>query len=148
MAAFFFIALLFGLCFNYSLAMTRKGSWALQVKPQRIESLSTKMSLEESLTSIICFAQESGYKISNLDEMANRVVLEEPTSLWSYGFFFPVFISKQTNGYTSIEIGIISKAIQYGPVVGHSHRKCVQGIKSTLAEQRINVTLARYKAEE
>jgi hypothetical protein len=131
----FFITLLFGLCFGYGFAMTRKGSWALQVKPQRIESFSTRMSLEESLASIICFAQESGYKISNLDEMANRIVLEEPTSLWSYGFFFPVFISKQRDGDTLISVGIKSKFIQYGPVVSRSHRRCVNGIKASFSEQ-------------
>jgi hypothetical protein len=130
-----FIATLVGTSIGYIVAATRKASWALKVRPQRMELLSTTVAPGKSLASIVIFAQASGYKISNLDETENRVVLEEPTSLWSYGFFFPIFISIQSDGSTAISIGIRSKFIQYGPIVGRSHRKCVNGIKAALAEQ-------------
>lgn len=131
----FFVILLIGACIGYLVAATRKGSWALKVKPQRMELVSTMISPEESLASIICFALASGYKISNLDEMANRVVLEESISIWSYGFFFPVLVTKHPDGYTLIKVGIKSKFIQYGPIVSRSHSRCVNGIKASLAEQ-------------
>jgi hypothetical protein len=130
-----FITTLVGTSIGYIVAATRKASWALKVRPQRMELLSTTVAPGKSLASIVIFAQASGYKISNLDETENRVVLEEPTSLWSYGFFFPIFISIQSDGSTAISIGIRSKFIQYGPIVGRSHRKCVNGIKAALAEQ-------------
>jgi hypothetical protein len=76
-----FIGLFVGTCIGYIVALTREESWGLRVKPQRMESFSTMFSPEESLAAIICFAQASGYKISNLDETKKQVLLEEPISL-------------------------------------------------------------------
>lgn len=131
----FFVSLFIGTCIGYIVAATRKGSWALKVKSQRMELFSTIVSPEETLASIIYFAQASGYKISNLDEIENRVVLEESISFWSWGFFYPVFISKQSDGHTSISVGIKSKFIQRGPIVARSLKRCVNGIKEALSEQ-------------
>jgi hypothetical protein len=139
----FFIAFVFTgsilICIGYIIAATRERAWALKVKPQRKESFSTMLSPEESLKSIVRFAQSSDYKISNLDETENQALLEESASLWSWGFYFPVLVSKQPNGFTSIEVGIKSKFIQYGPIVSRSHKRCINGIKAALNE-KINPT--------
>jgi hypothetical protein len=127
-----FIGLFVGTCIGYIVALTREESWGLRVKPQRMESFSTMFSPEESLAAIICFAQASGYKISNLDETKKQVLLEEPISLWSYGFFLPVFISRHSDSSTLISVGIRSKFIQYGPIVSRSHNRCINGIKAAL----------------
>ena len=65
----------------------------------------------------------------------STIVLEESASASSWGFFFPVFVSKQSDGSTLIEVGIKSKLVQVGPVVSRSHDKCVSGIKAALFAQ-------------
>jgi hypothetical protein len=131
----FFISLSIGYSIAFILTLTRKGSWALKVKPQRMESFSSIVSPDEALQSIVRFAYSSGYKVSNLDELAHRVVLEESISLFSWGFFFPVFISRQADGSTAISVGIRCKFWHYGFVITRRHRKCVKGIKTALANQ-------------
>ena len=85
------------------IASMRKGSSAMGEKPSRIQSFSTTGNPEETLKSIIRFAQQSGYKISALDETSGQVVLEESASATSWGFFFPVFVSRQSDGSTLID---------------------------------------------
>jgi len=132
--AFVFTAFV-GTCMSYIVAATRKKSWALKVKPQRTESFSTTVNPEESLKSIVRFAQTFGYKISNLDEVRNQALLEETTSLWNYGFFFPVSVLKKFDSSTLIDVGIKSKFIHPDPIVSRSHKKCLNGIKAALVEQ-------------
>jgi hypothetical protein len=130
----FFFTVVIVICIGFIVSLTRKGSWALKVRPQIITSFSTTVSPEKALTSIVRFAHSSGYKVSNLDETVNRVVLEEPLSFWGWGFFFPIFLVKQPDSLTSISVGIKSKFIQYGPIVHRSHSRCINGIKNSLAE--------------
>ena len=120
------------LVIGHFIASMRKGPSTTGKKPNRIQSFSTVSSPEEALKSVIRFAQESGYNISSMDEASCRVVLEESASASSWGFFFPVFISKKSDGSTLIEVGIKSKLVQVGPIVSRSHNKCVNGIKATL----------------
>lgn len=124
-------------CIGLFVASTRKGSSAMGSRPKKIQSFSTTSSAEDTLKSIIRFAQQSGYKISALDETSNQVVLEESASATSWGFFFPVFVARQGNGSTLIEVGIKSKLFQIGPVVSRSHDKCVNGIKAALFAQTL-----------
>ena len=123
-------------CIGLVIASMRKGSSAMGAKPSRIQSFSATGNPEETLKSIIRFAQQSGYKILALDEKLGQAVLEESASATSWGFFYPIFVSKQFNGSTLVEVGIKSKLVQVGPVVTRSHEKCVIGIKAALFAQR------------
>lgn len=115
-------------------AATKKGISSLGVRTKRMLSVAAKGSQESVLKSVIRFAQQSGYKVVALDEKRGQLVLEEPASLFSWGFFFPVFVSAQQDGSSLIEVGIKSKFSQCGPVVSRSHERFVTGLKAALFE--------------
>lgn len=116
------------------IAATRTGKSVLGVRSKRMSAISTERDPESALKLVIRFAQQSGYKVVAIDEAKGQLVLEEPISLFTWGFFFPVFVSQQANR-TVIEIGIKSKLFQYGPIVSRTHEKCISGLKAALFAQ-------------
>lgn len=120
------------ICAFLFLAASRRSSSSLKQKPQRLESLTTSKSVEDVIRLISSFASASGYKVSHFDPSRGEIVLEEGASAFSYGFFFPISISANGAAGTLVSIGIRSRAVQVGPVVGRSHDKVVSGIKAAL----------------
>jgi len=114
------------------IAAMRKGISTLKSKPKRLKSIITSTNPHETLKTIICFAQQSNYKVSALDETKYQLVLDESTTLTSWGFFYPIFISQHADNATLIEVGIKSKFVQIGPIVSRCHEKCVVGIQAAL----------------
>jgi hypothetical protein len=125
----------------YILAAMRRGSSSLGVKPNRLQAFTTPDGAQETLKAIVRFAQQAGYKIPAMDEAKGQLVLEEPASIGSitsFGFFFPVFVSRQSDGVTLVEVGIKSKLFQVGSLVSRSHEKCVTGMKAALLAQTVD----------
>ncbi|MFA5366761.1 MAG: hypothetical protein WC333_02675 [Dehalococcoidia bacterium] len=117
------------------IASKKRGSVYLGAKSGQRQSFSTAGSPKETLKAICLFAKETGYKIAAIDEPKGQVVFEESASLLSWGFFFPVSVTQQSNGSTLVEVGIESKLVQVGPIVSRNHKRCVKGIKSALSIQ-------------
>jgi hypothetical protein len=113
-------------------AISRKSSSSLNSKPQRSESVTTTKSIEEALRLITSFASSSGYKVSHFEPESGQLVLEEGTSMTSYGFFYPISVISNGAGGSLVQIGVKSRAFQVGPVVGRSLDKVVNGIKAAL----------------
>ncbi len=114
------------------IAAMRRGSSVIGTKPSRLQSFTSADNPQETLKGIVRFAQQAGYKISAIDEVKGQLVLEESASATSWGFFFPIFVSRQSDNATVVEVGIKSKLVQVGPIVSRSHEKCVNGIKAAL----------------
>lgn len=117
---------------GFIIAATRQGSSAIESRPTRVQSFTATGQPQETLKAIARFAQQAGYKISVMDEDKGQLVLEESASAISWGFFFPVFVSRRSDTATLVEVGIKSKLVQVGPVVTRSHEKCVNGMKAAL----------------
>ncbi len=123
---------------SYIIAAMRRGSSVIGSRPRRLQSFTATSGPQETLKAIIHFAQQAGYNISAIDESKGQLVLEESTSVMSWGFFFPVFVSQQSDNATLVEVGIMSKLPQVGPIVSSAHEKCVNGMKAALfAQDRI-----------
>ncbi|OLT48971.1 hypothetical protein BJF85_11010 [Saccharomonospora sp. CUA-673] len=63
-----------------------------------------------------------GYKIEDVDPSTGRFVLSSRPTLFSWGFFFPGVVYADQYG-SRLELGITSRAVQWGPVVTKAHRK-------------------------
>jgi hypothetical protein len=119
-------------CVGLIIAAMRRGSSVLGSKSRRLQSVSIAGSPQETLKAIIRFAQQAGYKIAAMDEAKGQLVLEEAASATSWGFFFPVSVTRGSDGSTLIEVGIKSKLFQIGPIMSRSHDRCINGIKAAL----------------
>ncbi len=73
------------------------------------------------------------YKVDDADRARGLIVLSTAPSFTTWGFFYPVEIVARPGGGSTIHVGIKSKVIQVGPIVGIWHRRCVQAIEAQLA---------------
>ena len=114
------------------IAASRKGSPALKRRPKRVQSFVSRMSLGITLKTIIRYAQQSGYKIEFLDEVKGHLVLSDSPTLTSFGFFYPIYLTPQSEVETLVEVGITSKLWQIGPIRARHHERCFNGIKGSI----------------
>ena len=70
-------------------------------------------------------------KLHDVDAGRGVVVLATGTTIFSWGFFYPVFVSRSGSGST-LEIGCKSRAMQWGPVVTNNHKSAVAEIEQAL----------------
>lgn len=114
------------------IAAMRKGSSAVKTKPGRLMSFTTAMAPQDVMRIVARFAQQSGYKIDEIAESDGRIILSDSATATSWGFFYPVYVSKQDDGNTLVEVGIKSQLIQVGPIVSRNHERCFNGIKAAI----------------
>lgn len=68
-----------------------------------------------------------GFSVADADPGRGMVLLESGMSATTWGFFYPVLVTPEPTG-TRVELGIKSKAIQYGPLVTRQHRKLADAL--------------------
>lgn len=71
-------------------------------------------------------------KLADSDSERRVLVLSSPISGWSWGFFYPVFVTPSASG-SIIEVGVKARAPQYGLIVSNNHKACVAEIEKALA---------------
>lgn len=125
----FFIILLF------VIAATRKGGDLLTKKPKKITSFTSDKNISEIFQKLLHFSQISSYKVEAIDETKFILILGENANLNGFGFFYPIYLSEDSDGKTKIEVGIKSKAIQAGPVVTKSLEKFTSNVKAAILSE-------------
>lgn len=111
------------------IAFRRKGSVAsTRLGSRRIE-LTSPLDPSSVFTRLSRLAGD--YRVDDASAEQNIVVLSSRPSAVSWGFFYPVVIRAAGTGST-IEVGVQSKIIQWGPVVTRAHKKCIAAIEETL----------------
>ncbi len=115
---------------GYLIASQRKGSVASAAVGHRRLELTSAASPAEAFARISLIAGK--YKIDDRDAARGILVVSSGISFGSWGFLYPVFISANGTG-SQIDIGIHSKLIQIGPIVGHAHRKLRDAIEAALS---------------
>jgi hypothetical protein len=115
---------------GYAIAFTRKGSVAGASMGSRRLEVHTPASPEQAFERVRTMGGK--FIADDSDPNAKVIVLSSPVSLFSWGFLYPVFIHAEGAG-SRIEIGIKSKFVQIGPVVGKWHRDCAAAIEQALS---------------
>jgi len=110
----------------------RSGKSALKHKPKQLIAFATPRPVEEVAEIVQEFARENAYKLEDVDLTAGRIILSDSASRNSWGFFYPVYISKQDEGGTLVEVGIKSRLVQIGRQVKTSHTKCAEALEKAL----------------
>jgi len=108
----------------FVVSASRKPADVFKTKPKNLRPLVTSIPYGEAINRLLGQAPSQGYKIEEVVPDGSRVILSTPITLFSYGFFYPVYFSVQPDRSTLVEVGIASRAFQWGPVVTHNHDKC------------------------
>ncbi len=99
----------------------RSSKKLLTKKPKNLFRIYSTQKLQIIIKSIIKFSADKKYEIDYFDADEGKIILSKPL-----GFF-----SKEGDKIL-IEIGIISKAVQIGPIPKRILERCINGIKAYL----------------
>lgn len=118
----------------YVAGAVRKPPTPATMRQGRLLSFHTAMPPVQVIRAIGWFAQQNHYRIEQVDETHGWILLSQPLSLFSYGFFYPIQVTpSQYPGDAQVDIGIRSRAYQYGPVVTSRHKTLATGIRQLIA---------------
>lgn len=109
----------------------RSSKKLLTKKPKNLFQITSSQRYQVIIKAIIKFAADKKYMIDHFDADEGKIILSKPLGFFSNGFFFPIYIT-QENENTLIEIGIVSKAVQVGPIPKRTLERCIHGIKAYL----------------
>ncbi len=87
--------------------LLKKGSLN-KIQVHASETFLTNVSAGNAFKAIRTFAAKNSYKIDDINEEQYALILNEPMTWKSYGFFYPIYV----HGYasrTTVEVGITSK---------------------------------------
>lgn len=113
-----------GVVIFYWIASSRKPAEVVKDKPANLQRLSTPLQYSEAINRVLGLAPLQGYKVEEVTPDGSGVILSTPLSFFNYGFFYPIYFSVEPGGSTLVEVGIKSRAFQWGPVVTNSQKKC------------------------
>ncbi len=107
----------------YLFALNRKATDAVKEKSTNLKRIATGVPYSDAINRLIQYAPSEKYKVEDVAHDGSRVILGTSVTFFSYGFFYPVYFSVLPDGATLVEVGITSRAIQWGPVVSFNHDK-------------------------
>lgn len=115
---------------GYLIAFSRKGSVRTASLGSRRLEVHTPADPAAAFERIR--AMRGKFNADDSDANVKIVVLASAVTFFSWGFLYPIYIHAEGSG-SRIEIGIQSKFIQIGPIVGKWHRDCVAAVEAALS---------------
>ena len=115
----------------------RSSKKLLTKKPKNLFRIYSTQKLQIIIKSIIKFSADKKYEIDYFDADEGKIILSKPLGFFSNGFFFPIYLTQEDDKIL-IEIGIVSKAVQIGPIPKRNLERCINGIKAYLYCARSN----------
>jgi len=125
------IVVLVAIGVGYLIAATRKADAKAARPSGRAITLDSPLAPDTAFARLRS-APLGRFTLGDSDE-ANRVlVFASSVTLFSWGFFFPVFVRAGGAG-TRIEIGLKSRLVQWGPIVTRTHKEFAAAVEKALA---------------
>jgi hypothetical protein len=114
------------------ISLTRKVTPALRRKPKRTQNFRTNFPQSDTLRLITDAGVAARYRLEEIDPAGEYVILGKRISGWTWGFFFPVFLSTGSDGLTLVEVAIKSRAGQIGPIVTYNRNRFVKMLQEAV----------------
>jgi len=111
-------------------AFTRKGSVRTASIGSRRHEVLTQADPQTVYDRLLALGGK--YKVDDADPQAKMLVLSSSPTFATWGFLYPVYIHAEPHG-TRVELGIASKFIQFGPLVGRAHNQLKEAIEQALS---------------
>lgn len=65
------------------------------------------------------------------DPTRHRLVFTDAATMTTFGFFYPIHVTASGSG-SRVDVGIVSRGNQWGPLVTKAHNIFLDGVKTTL----------------
>jgi len=111
--------------------MASKKKPSFDLPAARSETFSVGLAPAAAVAKVAEAASAMGLSVALSDTGANRVLLDEPTSIKNYGSYLRVSAASEGDG-AAVTVDLVNKAPQWGPVVTKKHRLLTGKVKGAL----------------
>lgn len=112
-------------------AKNAKGSKYLTEMTSRVISFDTGLAPDAVMAALAGGVADRPATLEASDPATHRLVFTDKASMTTFGFFYPIHISASGTG-SKVDVGIVSRGNQWGPLVTKAHNVFVDGVKTTL----------------
>lgn len=121
---------------GYLMALRSTGQQYLQTMPRRVLMFETPQSPDEVVARLSQGFPGSPIQLTASVPGGNRLLFAKNPGFTDWGFFYPVFVAAAPNGGSQVQVGIASRAFQWGPLVTKAHKNFVGLVQQTLGVSR------------
>jgi hypothetical protein len=112
-------------------ARNAKGGQYLTKMTRRVMSIDVPQAPDAVMAALAGGVKDRPATLEASDPANHRLVFTDKATMTTFGFFYPIHISATENG-SKLDIGIVSRGNQWGPLVTKAHNIFVDGVKTTL----------------
>ena len=112
-------------------ARNAKGSRYLTEMTRRVMSIDVPQTPDAVMAALAGGVKDRPATLEASDPAAHRLVFTDKATMTTFGFFYPIHILASETG-SMLDIGIVSRGNQWGPLVTKAHNIFVDGVKTTL----------------
>ena len=102
-------------------------------KQKFIVSFITSKEPKDALSSIVRYALTRGFYIDYYPNEMDNIVLSDKPTIWSSGFFYPIYLSKSDDGQTLVEVGVRGKVSIIGSFAFRYRDRVFNALKAAVA---------------
>ena len=107
---------------GYVLATASKGLRYLTAMPRRVTGYAVPQMPDVAYATLMNGVAGVNAPITAADPANRRILFAKSPGLFDWGFFYPVHITALPQGGSQIQVGIASRAFQWGPLVTKAHK--------------------------
>ncbi|MFT3810930.1 MAG: hypothetical protein QM698_13505 [Micropepsaceae bacterium] len=112
-------------------AKNAKGGKYLNQMTSRVLTVEAPLSPDAVMAAFAGGVKNRPATLEASDPTRHRLVFTDAATMTTFGFFYPIHIRASGNG-SSIDVGIVSRGNQWGPLVTKAHNIFLDGVKATL----------------
>lgn len=112
-------------------AKNAKGDKWLNQMTRRVMTFETAHSPDAVLAALAGGVKGRPATLEASDPTRHRLVFTDRATMTTFGFFYPIHVTASGNG-SRVDVGIVSRGNQWGPLVTKAHNIFVDGVKATL----------------
>lgn len=112
-------------------ARKKKGDKYLAQMTSRVLPLDAPMTPDAAIAALRNGLTGHPATLEAVDETAHRIVFTDKATMTTFGFFYPVHVTATPDG-SHLDIGIVSRGNQWGPLVTKAHNVFVDAVRATL----------------
>ena len=117
------------------LGSRRGAAQSLRQKPRDVIRLTTSLGNEEIFELTRRYAFGAKMTVEDADPAEGRIILGQDMRGFHNGFWLPLYLSKDSDRMTVVEVGILSKTYQASPVLNRIRNKAAEEIGALLRAQ-------------
>lgn len=112
-------------------AKNAKGEKYLNEMTRRVLTLETPLSPDAVLAALAGGVKDRPATLEASDPTRHRLVFTDRATMTTFGFFYPIHVTASGSG-SKVDVGIVSRGNQWGPLVTKAHNIFLDGVKATL----------------